>query len=166
MLQKKKENPKTEKRVEVCRKDRPDYPLHYMRGKKKSHWSQYSYSRKKSGHLRWCTAWDCKSNTLQPIRQGCGYLWLLYNIQALGHNQFTRGRKSIVLIQNQPTLSWQTACGTTGMGERGSEAGAEWSGAGSLGAGVWTLVVQDRKLGQIKQKEFSPSKIRWLQPNY
>lgn len=34
LLQKKKENHKTEKRVEVCRKDRPDYPLHYMGGKK------------------------------------------------------------------------------------------------------------------------------------
>lgn len=149
LLQKKKENPKTEKRVEVCRKDRPDYPLHYM-GEKKSHWRQYSYSRKRLGHLRWCTAWDCKSNTLQPIRQGCGYLWLLYNIQALGYNQFTRGRQSIVLMQNQPTLSWQTACGTTGMGERSSEAGAECSGGRSSGAGAQTLVVQDRELGQIK----------------
>lgn len=36
LLQKKKENPKTEKRGEVCRKDRPDYPLHYMGKKKKA----------------------------------------------------------------------------------------------------------------------------------
>lgn len=145
LLQKKRENPKTEKRAGAYRKDRPDYPLHYIR--KKCHWRQYSYSRKKSGHLRWCTAWDCRSNILQPIRQVCGYLWLLYNVQALGHNQFTRGRQSIVLIQNQPTLSWQTARGTAGTGRRGSEAGA-----GCSGAGAQTSAVQDRELGQVEQQ--------------
>lgn len=89
---KKEENLKTEKRAEGCRKYGPEYPLRYIR--KKHHWRHCSYSRKKSGHLRWCMAWNCTLNALQPIKQGYAYCCLL-SCPGTAWNGFTRGRRPI-----------------------------------------------------------------------